>query len=134
MLLFNKIYFLFTLLLLLVEIYTALFMHDAIIRPYGGDFLVVILLYCLVKSFINFPVLPTAGWVLFFAYVIEVSQYFHLVNLLGLQDSKTAKILLGTSFSFIYMFTYTLGIITVIATENMLTGIKKNKNGDQFCS
>ena len=126
MLIFNKTYFILTLLLLLTEIYIGLYMHDTIIRPYGGDFLVVILLYCLVKSFINFPVLLTAGWVLFFAYAVEVSQYFHLVKILGFQDSKTAKILLDTSFSFIDMLTYTLGIILVIATENLLAGIKKN--------
>jgi hypothetical protein len=126
MIVFNKTYFILTLLLLLAEVYIGLYMHDAIIRPYGGDFLVVILLYCLVKSFINFPVLLTACWVLLFAYAIEVSQYFHLVNLLGLQDSKTAKILLGTSFSFIDMLTYTLGIALVLATENVIAGIKKN--------
>jgi hypothetical protein len=98
------------LLLLLTEVYIGLYIHDTIIRPYGGDFLVVILLYCLVKSFINSPVLLTAGWVLIFADIVEVSQYFHLVNLLGLQDFKIAKILLGTSFSFIDMLTYTLAL------------------------
>lgn len=125
MLIFNKTYFLFALFLLLVEIYIALYMHDAIVRPYGGDFLVVILLYCLVKSFINLPVLLTAGWVLVFAYAVEITQYFHLVNLLGLQDSKTAKILLGTSFSFVDMLAYTIGIVLVIVAENGITLLKK---------
>ncbi|MDB4904836.1 MAG: hypothetical protein JWQ63_4117 [Mucilaginibacter sp.] len=117
------------LLLLLTEVYIGLYIHDTIIRPYGGDFLVVILLYCLVKSFINSPVLLTAGWVLIFADIVEVSQYFHLVSLLGLQDFKLAKILLGTSFSFIDMFTYTFGIMLVIIAENMVTRIKKLKWG-----
>jgi len=70
-------------------------------------------------------VLLTAGWVLVFAYAVEISQYFHLVGLLGLQDAKTAKILLGASFSFIDMLTYTLGILLVIVTENMVILIKK---------
>ena len=117
MLRFNKFYFLLGLLLLGAEVYIGLYMHDAIVRPYGGDFLVVILLYCMVKSFINFPVLLTAGWVLVFAYAIEISQYFHLVNLLGLQNSKIAKILLGTSFSFTDLGMYTLGILLVIVIE-----------------
>src|ERR1700731_187845 len=126
MLIFNKTYFLLALLLLLTEVYIGCYMHDSIIRPYGGDFLVVILLYCLVKSFFNFPVLLTAVWVLVFAYIVEVSQYYHLVNLLGLQDFKLAKILLGTSFSFIDMLTYTLGIGLVIGAENLVIVIKKN--------
>jgi hypothetical protein len=129
MLIFNKTYFMLALLLLLTEVYIGLYIHDTIIRPYGGDFLVVILLYCLVKSFINSPVLLTAGWVLIFADIVEVSQYFHLVSLLGLQDFKLAKILLGTSFSFIDMFTYTFGIMLVIIAENMVTRIKKLKWG-----
>jgi hypothetical protein len=129
MLFFNKTYFLFTLLLLLTEVYIGCNIHDSIIRPYGGDFLVVILLYCLVKSFINFPVLLTAGWVLTFAYIVEISQYYHLVNLLRLQDFKLAKILLGTSFSFIDMLTYTLGIVLVIVAENIVKRKKKLKWG-----
>lgn len=129
MLFFNKTYFLFTLLLLLTEVYIGCYIHDSIIRPYGGDFWVVILLYCLVKSFVNFPVLLTAGSVLTFAYIVEISQYYHLVNLLGLQDFKLAKILLGTSFSFIDILTYTLGIVLVIVAENIVKRIKKLKWG-----
>jgi len=125
MLIFNKYYLLFALLLLGVEVYIALYLHDAIIRPFGGDFLVVILLYCLVKSFINFPVLLTAGWVLILAYAIEISQYFHLISMLGLQRSKLATLLLGTSFSYIDLLTYTLGILLVIIVENLRISLKK---------
>jgi Protein of unknown function (DUF2809) len=123
---FNKYYFLLAILLLCTEVYIGLYMHDAIIRPYGGDFLVVIFLYCLVKSFINLPVLPAAAWVLIFAYVVEVSQYFHLVNMLGLQRSKIAKILLGTSFSFIDLGMYTLGTLLVIVTERLVQNFKNS--------
>jgi hypothetical protein len=125
MLSFHKTYFLLALLLLFVELFIGLYMHDSIIRPYGGDFLVVILLYCFVKSFINFPVLLAAGWVLVFAYAVELSQYFHLVKLLGLQNSKAAKIILGTSFSFIDLLTYTMGILLVIAVENVRLSLRK---------
>jgi hypothetical protein len=122
---FNKSYFLLSLFLLAIELYTGIYMHDAIIRPFGGDFLVVILLYCLVKSFLNSPVLLTACWILVFAYAVEVSQYFHFVHLLGLQHSNMAKILLGTSFSFIDMGMYTLGILLVIIVENLRASLNK---------
>ncbi|HEY8781279.1 MAG TPA: DUF2809 domain-containing protein [Mucilaginibacter sp.] len=121
---FHLFYFLLAIFLLVTEILIGLYMHDGFVRPYGGDFLVVILLYCFVKSFINFPVMLTAGWVLVFAYMVEVSQYFHLVNLLGMQYSKTAKILLGTSFSFIDMLIYTMGILLVIVVENFRASLK----------
>ena len=121
---FNNYYFLLAVALFGLEFYIGNSMHDNIIRPYGGDFLVVIFLYCLVKSFINFPVLLTVAWVLIFAYIVEVSQYFHLVRLLGLQHSKVARILLGTSFSFIDLGMYTLGVLVVIVVENLKDSLK----------
>ena len=95
-------------------------MHDAFIRPYGGDFLVVMLIYCFEKSFFNTPPFITACWVLVFAYVVEISQYFHLVTLLGWDHSKAARIIMGTSFSFTDLLTYTLGIGTVLLIEKLL--------------
>ncbi|SDT69833.1 Protein of unknown function [Mucilaginibacter mallensis] len=88
MLSFNFKYFSLTILLLITEIIIATWAHDALIRPYGGDFLVVILVYCLIKSFMDSPVSPTIIGVLLFSYLVEISQYFHLVNLLGLENSK----------------------------------------------
>ncbi|WP_091148742.1 ribosomal maturation YjgA family protein [Mucilaginibacter pineti] len=114
---FNKIYFALTLLLLLIEIFIGTYVHDVVIRPFGGDFLVVILLYCFVKTFFSKPAVPVAIYVLLFAYLVEGSQYFHLVHLLGLQQSKAAVILLGSTFSWADMLCYTLGISLVIAIE-----------------
>jgi hypothetical protein len=124
MITFHKPYFLLALLLLITEIFIGVYLHDAFIRPYGGDFLVVILLYCIVKSFTNFPLIPVAFGVLIFAYAVEISQYFHLIRLLGLEHSGTAKLLLGTSFSFTDLFCYTLGILTVVFIENVKDSLK----------
>lgn len=124
---FNKNYFLLALLLLFTEVLIGSFVHDVFVRPYGGDFLVVILLYCVVKSFMDAPVLITAIVVLLFAYAVEVSQYFHLVRLLGLQHNKGAVLLMGTSFSFTDMLVYTLGIALVVLVEKTQVNIKSNR-------
>lgn len=116
---FRPYYFLLALLLLAAEAFIACYAHDAVIRPYGGDFLVVILLYCIVKSFFSLPAFPVAAGVLIFAYVVEVSQYFHLINILGLQHSKTARLILGTTFSFSDLAMYTLGLSLVLLLENL---------------
>ena len=102
-----------------------MFAHDRIIRPYIGDLLVVILIYCFVKSFLDSPVKPTAIGVLVFAYAVEISQYFHLINLLGLENSSLARIILGTSFEWVDLLAYTIGIVVVIILENFFS--KKNK-------
>jgi len=122
---FYRSYFLFTLLLLTAEFLIGLYVHDAFIRPYGGDFIVVILIYCFVKTFVDMPVLPAAGLVLCFSYAVEFSQYFHLVDHLGLQNSKTARLLLGTSFSVIDLLLYTLGALLVILVEGLWRSLKK---------
>ena len=113
---FHKKYFLLVLLLFLTEVFIGTYLHDAIIRPYGGDFLVVILIYCFVKSFLNTPVKATALAVLLFSYLIETLQYFHLVDLLGIK-SKIARIVIGTSFAWIDLLAYTLGILLVLIVE-----------------
>lgn len=117
---FSTSYFMLTGWLLFIELLIGRYLHDAFIRPYGGDFLVVILIYCFVKTFINTPVIKTALGVLVFAYLVELTQYFHLVNLLGWQNSKTTCLLMGTSFSFIDLLTYTLGVLFIIAAEKLL--------------
>ncbi len=117
---FNRHYFLFSLLLLLVEIFIGVKMHDTLIRPYGGDFLVVIWLYCLVRSFWVLPALPTALGVLLFAYGVEASQYFRLADRLGFRGPSLMRVLLGSYFSWTDMFCYTLGILTVISMEGLI--------------
>ncbi|HEY5408196.1 MAG TPA: DUF2809 domain-containing protein [Ginsengibacter sp.] len=114
---FNRKYFIIALAIFTIEVFIALFVHDKIIRPYIGDFLVVILIYCFVKSFLNTPVFPTALAVLLFSYAVEISQYFHLVNKLGLQNSKLARIIFGTYFEWTDLAVYTAGIIAVIFIE-----------------
>lgn len=121
---FHKWYFALAVLLFAIEFIIGADFHDKVIRPYGGDFLVVILMYCFIKSFINTSPFKTAISVLLLSYIVEVSQYFHVVGLLGLQHSQLAKILLGTSFSFTDLLVYTLGIGLVILIEHLKNSMK----------
>jgi len=110
---FNLHYFLLALVLLMTEIIIGVFIKDSFIRPYGGDFLVVILLYCFVRSFFDIGLYAALSGVLLFAYFVEILQYFQIVNVLGLQESATARVLIGTSFAWTDMLMYTLGIVLV---------------------
>ncbi|WP_281226597.1 DUF2809 domain-containing protein [Flavobacterium aquiphilum] len=117
MLTFNKTYFIFTILIFLVEVFIALFVNDSFVRPYLGDVLVVILIYCFIKSFVKLPVLPVAVFVLIFAFTIEFLQFLNIVEKLHLQQSKIARTVIGTSFSWIDLLTYIIGIAIVILAE-----------------
>lgn len=114
---FHKTYFLITLVLFVIEVLIALFVHDNFIRPYFGDFLVVILMYCFLKSFLNLSVATTAIIVLLFAFLVESSQYLNLIALLGLQNSKIARAILGNSFSWLDIACYITGMLFLIFIE-----------------
>jgi len=124
---FNKYYFGLAVLLFNTEVLIASFVDDTIIRPYGGDFLVVILVYCSVKTFVRKDVWITATGTLVFAYVVEFTQYFHLIELLGWQNSAIARNLMGTTFRWMDMFAYTLGIILVLLLETWLIRPRKKE-------
>jgi len=118
MLKFNPKYFVLTIILFVTEVLIALFVHDNIIRPYFGDVLVVILIYCFIKSFLKLAVLPVAIFVLLFSFTIEFLQYLHIVEKLGLQHSKIARIVIGTSFAWTDIMCYIVGIIVILFSEN----------------
>lgn len=115
----QKKYLLWALFLFTVEVIIAVFVHDRFVRPFGGDFLVVILLYCFVKGFWDAPDLKVAVAVLLFAYLIEVLQYFHIVKILGLEHSKVATIVIGNAFEWTDILAYTLGVLGVLWAERI---------------
>ena len=124
MLKFNKNYFALFVLLFFVEVLIAIFVHDNFVRPYLGDVIVVILIYCFLKSFIRITVLEAAVSVLLFAFIIEFLQFLNIVEILHLERNKIAKTVLGTSFSWMDMLMYVIGIAIVIIAEKSL--FKKN--------
>ena len=125
---FNKKYFVYAVVLFVVEVLIALYVNDAIVRPYVGDFLVVLLIYCFVKSFFNLSPLKVAIGTLLFSYLIEVLQYFHIVDVLGLQNNAMARTVIGYGFDWIDLVAYTLGIMAVIYLErHSLRGKAKHK-------
>jgi hypothetical protein len=114
---FNLKYFLLAVLLFIIEVLIALYVHDQIIRPYVGDLLVVILMYCAVKSILKVSVLRTAIAVLLFSYVIETLQYLEFIEFVGLQNNTLASTVFGVGFSWIDMIAYTLGFAVILLAE-----------------
>lgn len=116
---FNRWYFLLAVLLFVTEVLIAAYLRDDFIRPYAGDFLVVILIYCFVRSFIQAPAVPVALAVLAFSYLVEGLQYLNMVEHLGLGHSRIANIVLGNYFTWADILAYTLGTGFVILVEKI---------------
>jgi uncharacterized membrane protein YfcA len=124
---FRKTYFLLTILLFIIELLIALYVHDDFIRPYVGDVLVVILIYCLLRSFWRAKPIIVAISVLIFAFSVEILQYFKIVEILGLQENKIMRIIIGTSYSFEDLIAYLFGFLIIIVVEKMLIKLKKTE-------
>ncbi|WP_245623999.1 DUF2809 domain-containing protein [Flavihumibacter petaseus] len=114
---FNRSYFLLATILFSIEVLIAVYVHDKFIRPYLGDFLVVPLMYCFTKSFLNYPPAKTAVAVLAFAFLIECLQYFNWADKLGLGQSVVARTILGSSFEWLDLLAYTSGFIGILLAE-----------------
>ncbi len=104
-------YLVATIVLLMTEIWIALYVHDDFIRPYIGDLLVVIVIYCFVRIWIpeGRRLLPL--YIFLFATAVEVLQYFDLVTILGLEHNRFFRILLGSVFDLKDILCYGVGCI-----------------------
>lgn len=114
---FNKTYLILSILLFATEIVIAVFLKSGFIRYTFGDYLVVILIYCFFRSFIKGNHFYMAMGVLAFSFAIEFSQLVNILKPLNLQNSHSAKLILGSTFQFSDLVAYTLGIVTVLIVE-----------------
>ncbi|WP_341731682.1 DUF2809 domain-containing protein [Microcoleus sp. EPA2] len=118
MLYFNRKYFFLALILFSIEIVIAVFFRDKFVRYFLGDLLVVIFLHCFIMSWLKLESTKVALSVLTFSFVIEILQYFKILNALGWENNKIAIIILGNSFDAMDLVAYTAGIAIVLWLEN----------------
>lgn len=111
--------------LTIVEVCIALFIQDRFIRPYIGDVLVVLVVYCFIRMFLPVKCRLLPLYVFLFAVGVEVLQYFEIVRVLGLQDHIFFRTLLGSVFDVKDILCYGAGCV-------LLTGYElwRKKKGD----
>lgn len=100
-----------------VEVVIALFVDDRFLRPYGGDIIVIGVLFCLVRVFVPDKLKTLPLWLFLFAALVEVGQYFNYAAVLGLDKYKFFRILLGSSFSWYDIACYAVGSLICFAVE-----------------
>jgi DNA integrity scanning protein DisA with diadenylate cyclase activity len=108
---FNKWYLCAFIIVLIIEIIIGVFVHDNFIRPYVGDVLVTVLIYCFIKSFIANELKLLPLYIFIFACLVEIGQYFNLVDLLGLGNNRIARIIIGAYFDLMDIVCYLVGCI-----------------------
>lgn len=106
---------------LLVEIGIALWVHDRWVRPYGGDALVVVLIYAAVRAVVRIAPERLIPGVLGFSCLVELGQACSLVTRLGVGDSPFFQTLFGTHFDGGDFVVYLVGAVGVLAGERART-------------
>jgi hypothetical protein len=123
---FNLKYFCLTILIFLIEVFIAVFFNDQFVRPFIGDVLVVILIYCFVRAFWKVRVNVAIASIFIFSCAIEILQYFNLVDRLGLRSNKLLSTIVGTTFDWKDLLAYAIGSGVVLWLDGSLG---KEKNG-----
>jgi hypothetical protein len=106
--------------LLLTEVFIALKIPaTSFIRHSLGDMLVVILIYFAIKTFFDVDSKKLAIATCLFAFLIELSQYFQILNHLNITN-KFFRIVLGTSFSVGDLLMYFIGSIIAYLIDSRI--------------
>ena len=111
--------------LLVLEVLIALYVHDALIRPFGGDVLVTVLLCCIGRAMFlhRLPYLPL--WVFLFAWAVELLQAVGVASLIPAWLSWL-RIVVGSVFSWWDIVCYALGcLIFAVAEKRLFSCIKR---------
>lgn len=109
----NKKYLCITLIILLIEIFIAIFVNDSIIRPYVGDVLVVILIYTFIRIFMSNPTKLLPIYIFIFAVIVEISQYFNFIDIMNLKDNRIISIIAGSTFDIKDIICYLIGSVII---------------------
>jgi len=125
---FSLKYLLLTIVLFLTELVIALFIEDSIVRPFVGDVLVVILIYCFFRIFLNVSYWKLAFGVFLFACIIEILQYFDYVRLLQMENNRVISVILGRTFEWLDFAAYLSGFLIILAVEKIVQSRENQHN------
>ena len=118
---FRLPYAIVAIILFAIEVFIALNVRDGFVRPYIGDVLAVMLVYCALRAVTSLGLVTAVIATLVFAFAIEFAQLLNLLDLFALRGNAFAETVLGGSFDLLDLVAYAAGALIVVAAE---TGIK----------
>lgn len=122
----RSIYFLIFLLLLIIEIFIAIFVHDEFVRPYIGDILAVGVVYYFIRIFLPERVVLLPMYVFIIALTIEILQFFNFAGLIG-PENTILKIIAGSVFDWKDIICYAIGCAIVAVIDVFKLKVTRSK-------
>ena len=105
--------------LFIVEVLIALYMHDDFVRPYVGDMIVTVLVWSFARIVFPQKFRLMSIYVMIFATLIEVGQYFNYVDVLGITNPVLVT-MMGTSFARADIACYAVGCAVAAVSDYFL--------------
>ena len=105
--------------ILAFEICIAIYAKDGFIRYYLGDVLAAAMLYAFGRAAFRLPPKILALAVFTLSLVIEISQYFKVLEILGVQN-YALWIIFGGTFDWTDIICYAIGCVLAYASENLI--------------
>ncbi len=115
----RNIYIFLFVVIFLQEVIIAMYVKDQFLRPYGGDIIVEWLIYCFVRIFYPKKYKKLPLYIFLFSVGIEITQYFKLVEVIGLADNNLACCVLGTSFAWADIVCYAIGYFCILLGQEI---------------
>lgn len=105
--------------ILAFEIFIAIYAKDGFIRYYLGDVLAAAMLYAFGRAAFRLPPKILALAVFTLSLVIEITQYFKVLEILGVQN-YALWIIFGGTFNWTDIICYAIGCVLAYASENFI--------------
>ena len=105
--------------ILAFEIFIAIYAKDGFIRYYLGDVLAAAMLYAFGRAAFRLPPKILALAVFTLSLVIEIAQYFKVLEILGVQN-YALWIIFGGTFDWTDIICYAIGCVLAYASENFI--------------
>lgn len=111
---------------LICLIIVKIFRYSSFIRGFLGDVFFMGLMFYSLKSIYDFNKEKLLLNLLFLAYIVEISQYFKILEYLNLSNNAFLKLLFGATFDAMDLIAYTIGTFLIWSTL-YFQKIKKDK-------
>jgi hypothetical protein len=110
--------------ILAVEVCIALFVRDAFIRPYFGDFLATILVYVAIRGFTSLSVRNSLIISLVISYSVKTLQAVNVLDFTGFNSNEAVSVIMVSSFDWGDMLAYTIAGLSILLFENKINHSK----------
>ena len=104
--------------ILVMEIYIAIFIKGGFIRYYIGDVLATAMLYAFGRAIFKVAPINLAICIFVISLFIEAAQYLKILEILGVK-SYTLRIIFGGTFDWTDIICYLVGCILAYMFENL---------------